>query len=503
MDPNFETCLDLLRTADNDENLLVALTMLPRLFVSQSQETVDFVYRAVPWKFIRRLLMTPGQMCEVGLQIWSAFVGVVNLEVERPELMKLITPAATILETNEPMETKILVLQTIISLSACQQGLKYTSSTSALISFKNAFKEDTEKQILELLLINLHSICDYDKSDKINVMLHFILPLAKLCAAKNDTIKFKAIDLAIKVLCFDVNVPGGMLFASCPFFETTLKQLISCKLDQAKRDSLIILCGLLYQRLGYSWIQVSARSESPQISNGQLIALIVHLVCAEIRVILDQTELHIVENTRITNILPICYQTLQEIVKMLVHDAEITLTLDITLLTSVRSALNETFYSVLSFLVERLDLYTLENDWSIIDNSTTLLSLKSFSAWIAEEEQIQNEEMGRLIPLVVTLMDSKCASTEINVWQFITPLLIAFTSEPDLTQLFTDSDGHILVIQEYSSNYSCFDPALKISLTSILLNLVNSKFADSPLAFSALGATLITCCKIIFGNLIF
>jgi hypothetical protein len=256
------------------------------------------------------------------------------------------------------------------------------------------------------------------------------------------------------------------------------------KLNESQRDSVIMLSGMLYQR-NPNWLEIKSDDiidkNSKQMSNGQLLALIVHLTCAEIRLILDDTEKIIVENRRLDTLLPLCYNTIEKVVQILVYDSESTLNLDYSLLESIRTAMRETFLAVIAFLVERYDFYTLEGESSLIDNPTCLLSLRAYSVWVSEETEGLSEELERLIPLVTYFIDCKPKGIENDPMIFLTPLLTNITSDNETVEFFINLKGHEKIINWLLHQKEIKDD-LMVAINSILINIV------------------ISCPKLIVGN---
>lgn len=275
-----------------------------------------------------------------------------------------------------------------------------------------------------------------------------------------------------------------ILKTSMPSFKAALKQVIKSKLSDAHRDSVILLSGMLYER-DPAWLSIKKddaaskkSSADPQISNGQFLALLIHMTCAEIRIILDSTDKFINENDKkLQTVLPLCYNTLETIIINLVTETETVMNLDYQILESIRNAMQETFLAVIAFLVERHDFFILEDNPKIINNRTTLLSLRAYSIWVSEESEVSSEELERLIPLVIYFINPP-ESTEydddevFDPMSFLTPLLTHYTTDQELVRYFVKSEGHIELIHWLMRTPpSQISDDLMCAISAILINI--------------------------------
>lgn len=208
------------------------------------------------------------------------------------------------------------------------------------------------------------------------------------------------------------------------------------------------------------------------VTNEKLVAMIVHIACAEIRVILDDTGEEIVENYRLTNVLPLAYRILEGVISLLVIESEDNLEMDYAVLSSIRVALSETFIAVNSFLVERLDLFTLSPDLSIIDNSTTMISMRAYSKWMCEESDYEFDHVDRLIPLVIIYLSmDKFESIDITPIQFLTEILLMISYDAELVDSFVQKGGFKQLVRQFVSIYKTMATSTMISFCSILTNM--------------------------------
>lgn len=481
-----QTCLEGLQAGKSDEERMVSLTLLPRLLTNDEQSML-LAFECIPWKFINRLLITRDDallMPEIALGIWSSFTPISALQ-PRSELIKRI-PACAKLIPEDNIEMQINILRGLIDLAQAVPGRHALMTECVFDSLKFILsKEKDETTSLALYILSILSDHVVATGIQFNILDQFLISVATICKNSVSAIKFQALDVAVKLLCLNQNVypfssqnksTDLSIAASSPLFKAALKDILRNKLNMKQRDSIMMLSGMLYQRFGLSWLTIAshdAMGKATGMSNGQLLTLIVHMTCAEIRVMLDSTERIMRDDQRLDTLLPFCYQTLEHVVQLLVTDSEATMNLDSTLLGSIRNAITETFLAVIAFLVERLDFYTLEPADAIIDNSSTLLSLRAYSCYISEESEVSVQELERLIPLVIYVSNRTFKSIEIDTMMFITPLLDLITSEPELMQFYLANKGHVSVINWFAAQNE-INEELCIAVTSVLLNIVVS-----------------------------
>jgi hypothetical protein len=203
-------------------------------------------------------------------------------------------------------------------------------------------------------------------------------------------------DCCINVLC---NGTGDYSEAAAKF-----KEYLAKSLKSIPHDKLIVLVSMFYQHCA-SWL-IPQKSSTSGLSDSQLFTMLAHIVCTEIRIILDSTTLQLDDSDSLEVILPMCYHALECMIRVLAEfsDSE---SLDLSLMDSIQTCFAEVFLAISSFVGERIDMYRLEQDEQIIDNQTTVLSLRLYSNWVVEEESQNLSGVERALPLVVFVLQKK------------------------------------------------------------------------------------------------
>ena len=342
---------------------------------------LSIVYPHIPWKFIHRLMITnDATMPEIAVHIWSCFAEF----ADQKEIIKLIRPACTLLNRKS---LQLSILKPLLVLVQAKEANRQIAMNHQVLGQSLAGMELEPLRVLLTLLESIEEPMD------------IVYPLALCCQECPTELKFQALNVAAKVLCQVETAPKS----AAPLFRSVLKSIFKSKLHTSQQDIVLYLCGMLYARYGSSWLPLS--SSGGIMKNEQLLTLMVHSACTEIRIILDETEQDLNETPRVLAILPICYDLVHAVVESLIEQPQVALKLDYDILSSIRVAMSEAFMAVSLFLVERFDLYALEQDVSKIDNRTTMTSLKAYSEWVQEESNVGLDELERLMPYMVQLMD--------------------------------------------------------------------------------------------------
>ncbi|KAI8916116.1 hypothetical protein EDD86DRAFT_197705 [Gorgonomyces haynaldii] len=411
-------------------------------------------------------------MASTAVTIWSFFA--VN---GTEQVFKRIPAACKLLLMQTPEELKQQILQTLAVIGQTPQGFDCICVDPVLQSLLKCCQQPHEKW-MGIMIYLLELLSDHSPALDLS---QFLIPVCQY-ALTDNVLKFRAFELAVKILCKESNKAlEDNAKQLIPLLRQLVKQVLKSKLTGPHRDTLIMLCGMLFQRLGTDWIPITKTNHAEkrdQLTNGQLLVLMTHTACAEIRVILDDTKEDIVETPRTMTILPLCFAIVEGVVKLLVTDTEVTLNLDYQLLSSTRSAMAEAFMAVACFLVERHDMYIQNQRLSTIDNHMTMTSLRAYSQWVSEETEVPIEDLERLLPLVHTILSKPLSCLEIHPLHFLTGLLTLVTSEQTLLDCFILNGTQIPIILYLSDHMQTMDTELEIAIQSILLNVLVSKEAE-------------------------
>jgi hypothetical protein len=171
-----------------------------------------------------------------------------------------------------------------------------------------------------------------------------------------------------------------------------------------------------------------------------------HLVCAEIRVTLDTITV-LTQNPT----LQLHYSLLENIIFHLVTTTD---SINQKNLGSIRKAMSETYLAVAAFLSERWDVFLTTREVESIDNFVTVFSFRTYCNWISEESSVSIEELERLVPLVVEILqiqyfivDIRFVQCRFDPYDVCIELLTAITSEELTLDAFLDVEGDKVVIE--------------------------------------------------------
>lgn len=164
--------------------------------------------------------------------------------------------------------------------------------------------------------------------------------------------------------------------------------------------------------------------------------LFVQIVCAEVRVLLDQIDSagKQVDDSRANHMLPVCLEIMHELVKFLVivpeDDAK-----KLLLLESTQQALVDTILALVAYLDDVYANYELalvegrKDAYGIMDCQNVILSLRVVSEWVAEETEMPKKELKSVLKCAVLLCDKgyvlfdliyRTTSIDMHPFEFLT-----------------------------------------------------------------------------------
>jgi hypothetical protein len=172
-----------------------------------------------------------------------------------------------------------------------------------------------------------------------------------------------------------------------------------------QRDLALALSSIMLRCFGSSFLL--AECSKPWV-------IFVQIVCAEVRVLLDQIDSSgkESEDTRADHMLPVCLEIMHEVVKYLVlvpeEDAK-----KLLLLESTQQALVDTILALVAYLDDVYANYELalvesgdiDSSYLIMDCQNVILSLRVVSEWVAEETEMPKKELKSVLKCAVLLCD--------------------------------------------------------------------------------------------------
>ncbi|KAJ1564099.1 hypothetical protein HK096_009643 [Nowakowskiella sp. JEL0078] len=230
-------------------------------------------------------------------------------------------------------------------------------------------------------------------------------------------------------------------------------------------DLSLTLTSILVRIFSASWLFIVPPPSTPLTERAtktskRFALLVVHVVCTEVRLMIDTAgDLHgdnsssnsvIMENeatSRPRRMLPLCFEILEAVIGVLVkmeggdgihEDDGFWKSID-----SIRLALTETFGAVVAFLVERMEIYQIEENWAILDNPITAFSMRALGTWIAESPTEPTSDFTSAIPLIVAFLngDRLVSMAEVHAVEFLGPALTNLSCDEAFRIAFVDSGG--------------------------------------------------------------
>ncbi|RKO92423.1 Neurochondrin-domain-containing protein [Blyttiomyces helicus] len=521
-------CLELLERPSRDEEKFVALLILPRLLDPNDPAAVQRAFESMPWSFLRRLLGTdqgsadlPAETLHaIAANIIASFCAYESLAI-RSELVALVPNLARLLRSGDESDLTATVLQCLTGMARSVAGVTAVlraedavTSIAAIIG-SSASTESDRIAAISLMRLLLLTAFDDTTTTLLDATCEAVLPgAAEAFAADQGRVKFESLQLSVEVLsAYKVSPEGLPLWAQK--MRDGLKDVFANKLgrnrlrfgtishpanffpasrfitEMTQRDLSLTLASMLLRRFPARLIFTDipdrkGKSRASRASAAQFGTLLIHIACAEIRVLLD--DLPESNNPdlldRSDHVLPICYEILEHAMGCLVDEEEKGEGIFAAeAVVSINGAFRETFLAVGEFLIGRWARYESTNDIAILDNIVTIFSLRALSSWLAEETTLPGKEVVKIVPLLVAAGGQRWGtfqcyfpfyqtlkSLDVHPMDFLTPALTALTAE-ELTRDAFISAGGPRALVAYLAELPA-DHELTISVIGVLLNVV-------------------------------
>ncbi|KAJ3251591.1 hypothetical protein HK103_002235 [Boothiomyces macroporosus] len=433
-----DSCFNALDNAETDEDILVALTILPRVLDPTDASNVKRAFSHIPWKFIHRMMISPitdGLMQTIAVRIWTCFC--TEEFSKKSKLLKRIKPASKLLRSSLDLEIKILIMRSLIDL---------LQESVAIEFYDSEVLENVGSQATVISELFLHFA-----QSAILVMEPglFVSPLSLLLYS-DSKFKFRSIPILIALFA-NPNLNLGIVNKGLPILKSSIKSILASKLPKEITEQVLVLISIISTHFKdfihpntFTELDISMQDmgvgEKKSLSDTQLLLMCTHLIGAEARVILDSTTEDLQKDELET--LPLFYSFLENIITFLVSDE---CKLEESLLKSIQKALFETFISIAAFLSDRWD----SQDIKVLDNMATMYSIKTYSYFTAEESSVSTEEVTRLVPLVVFLLENKLESLNEDPLDVLDGILNIITADPLILEEFNSLDGYIPLIDNF------------------------------------------------------
>ncbi|KNC96797.1 hypothetical protein, variant [Spizellomyces punctatus DAOM BR117] len=253
-----------------------------------------------------------------------------------------------------------------------------------------------------------------------------------------------------------------------------LKDVYGSKIGTSQRDMSLILAATMFRRFGSRWgftDQQIQNARTSRLSVEQFVALLIHVACGELRVLLDDLPVNSVTTpeSQFVAITPVCCEIVDYSMRGLVEEnGPISISVDVLL--SIREALHEAFTAISAYLLEEMAEYRSENDIGVLDNVVTASCLRALSSWLAEDDTLSPHEIRHIVPLLVLAGRRRMNSVGVHPMEFLGPAFVNITTDPEIGNIFVDEGGCAMVVDFWSILDS--QSPLRLTLVSILLNIV-------------------------------
>ena len=323
---NLESVLENLKSSSSNEDLLLALSLLPKVLNPDNEFEVEQAFETIPWKFVHQMMVTKG-MEPVGVYIWQAFC--VPKYVKHKNIMKRLEPATKLLcRQDVEFQVKLVIMQTIGNIIG-DSFVELIGETIIENILMGVGIDDEKVQFIDCYLSNSTNI------DKRALDLLFDYCIEMLGKNSKHSLRLTSV-LVFKMQLNRIQVEK---------IKNEFKRLLKSKLEPESIDSILCMCGKLSSLSEF--YNESIGNSNNSLSEEQFWVILTHICGAEIRISLDKTTTNVNE-MKIS--IPMYYMLLENIITNMVDE---NIVVGLEQLESIRKSMGETFFTVASFLSER------------------------------------------------------------------------------------------------------------------------------------------------------
>ncbi|ESO99077.1 hypothetical protein LOTGIDRAFT_238919 [Lottia gigantea] len=408
-DQNVETCLRMLKKATSDNEKFAGIMMVTKVIKAENcdstmkQELAD----AIGLKFLTRLLRSsnvpegcpPTMYKSLALSILSTICTdpvVASLPEIKGQVSALneliISPPRS--EENE-VDTAILkdCYQCLYGLACCQQGQLYLIQSNTVSCLVEVVIDQIEgdNQALEILLILAGSHGNSMWNNQKSACNKLISYLSSQYIHKKDSTKF---DVCKNLVSFISTLEKETVDSNndkqwLKDLITVLSSDIKNKLGVEQRQCLLLLISELVNKFTLSCLL------SPFASDCKVVLIITHLVCIEVRMILENSTWQ--EMKEKTCLLCSCYLLLENIISHMTTGQPMGF--EEKQVLQVHASMVGAFNAVLFFL----DEISTQRNKKWLDPLVTA-SIRVIGSWLAEETTALKHTIYKLLPFLIQLL---------------------------------------------------------------------------------------------------
>ncbi|KAL7636625.1 UNVERIFIED_CONTAM: hypothetical protein RMT77_013402 [Armadillidium vulgare] len=505
----FQKCIFMLEKASSDTEKFAALLMVTKLVkANELDETCSrHLLNAIGLNFLGRMLATtdvpegcpPFMFKSIALTVLNCFVSTCHGD---PALHRLLPLLAGIISDSEFLENDLVLVkeayQCLSSISSDTVGRKALIDFEIIGSLVEAYTNENlyhENSLTILRNIAVDKECKMweDEPEAFSKLMDC---MCKEFADNQSEKKFLLCDALIDIIPSMVDEYSRLSNEGSwqkPLHKG-LSDILFSKLNPELRNKGLQLASVVLEILGVLYV-VSGGEKGRQ-----LLLLMVHLACIEVRMSLEDKTIQ--ESVSLAIQTTACYSIIEEAIKFLVNGAMV---LEEKQKQQLYAALKGAFNGVLEFLNEAS---TNEDIYSGKSKKTQMFvcaSVRVLGAWLAEETSANKEEVYKILPFLIKIAKYNFTNNSYthnkkkgiikekkeklpDLLRFLLPGLCHLTAEDTPRQILIDLDVEMLLFDYLVFQWIC------------AVNYINE---DTPgkLDLSPNSDTMITICNI-FMNLV-
>ncbi|KAG0092739.1 hypothetical protein BGZ93_001535 [Podila epicladia] len=504
---DLERCLELLKPGTSDESKFVGLTLMTTFLQTKQQDKdretiITRFFDSMDFDFLDRMLQIDNltipkdagvdalTIKAIAVDIMTCFSSVWQLLI-RKEFKDRVPAMISILSTSDTTEGSNNILKILVKMTAYPQVsmiLTNPGYQSAIVAYIfNTFdRKDEAHQDATMIFKRTFLIIQEGFKQSSAVVLQItkdFLPtimtkIAKSFSQLTEPHKPEIVRLLAESVTYlsDAYVQQHIKDheQETKTWTKYLKSGLIQLLTPSTRDDCFKLTGILLQRLGPEWLFPDTSSTTSSVTKSKkkstpaslvnsmeslslseveiskkFAALIVHLTCVEVRVLMDEladdlsgepskdksddTESQKTQaqaKIRKEQVLPLAYEILEVTIGYLVHVSESEDEMenglfDATGLLKVQESLQATFAAILDYLKD-LQASSTSTPATLATNLIYLASIRILSVWLMEDDSLHGQTAALVPPLEAVVRHCKSKPSQKSLLKLLEPILDRF-----------------------------------------------------------------------------
>ncbi|XP_050416414.2 neurochondrin isoform X1 [Patella vulgata] len=456
-DSNVETCLRMLRSAKSDNEKFANILMVTKVIKAENcdSEMKLQIADAIGFKFLARLLRSsavpegcpPTIYKTVALTILSTVCTDPQV-ASKPEMKNLVSPLNEIIispprDELEEIDRSLLsdCYSCLYGMAGSQQGQLYLIQSNTVACLIQVIVEQLqgEEQAMEILM--LLAGCHGNKmwTNQISASNKLISHLTTKFSQNKDSSKFELCSTLASFISTIEKVRNPTPNSS-PWLQVLISTLvgdIKNKLGIEQRQCILLLVSEVVEKFSVLCLL------PPFTTDVKTILLVTHLVCIEVRMILENCTWQQIQSK--TSLLCSCYMLLENIISHMTTGQPMGF--EEKQVLQVHSAMVGAFNGIIFFL----DEISVEKNLKWVDPVVTA-TVRVLGAWLAEETTALKESVYKLLPFLVQLIKLSVNPELVSDLPPVLPSVEHILQECDITDdqsnSLTDSDSQLKAITD-------------------------------------------------------